>query len=198
MIEVEIKIQVTKEQKERLISDAKYIASEQFIDEYFDTPAFALTTKGYWLRKRNNKFELKMPANAARTFNIHKNIAMQEITDPTEIAQFLNLNKKNNLDSELMRKDYRMLYRFTNYRSKYAYANFIIDFDTADFGDLIYTVCEIETFVKQENQAEQALRDLYNFAKSFGIDTTKAEGKLGYYIKRKNPAHYSALLQNSK
>ncbi|MFA6527653.1 MAG: CYTH domain-containing protein [Candidatus Babeliales bacterium] len=200
MIEVEIKVQVTDEQKEKLLCGATLLSDEVFIDTYYDSDDYSLTTKGFWLRKRNDVFELKAPATESGGFNMHKNIPMHEFTNQDDIAQRLNLpgTYTTSFLGAIIEAGCNPLYQFTNTRSSYKKNKFTIDFDQADFGDLIYNLCEIETFVESKDQSQAALDELYAFAGQFGISTAKAEGKLGYYIKCRNPEHYQALKQASE
>lgn len=195
MIEVEIKVQVTDEQKKLLIHGATFISEEFFIDTYYDSQDFSLTTKGIWLRKRNELFELKTPATHTGGFNINKNIPMHEYTNQDDIAHILNLHEcyKTSFEKAITISGYKQLYTFKNTRQSYKKNNIVIDFDYADFGDLTYNLCELETTVEHKYQTQIALHKLYAFIKEFGISSEKAEGKLGYYIKRKNQAHYQAL-----
>jgi len=195
VIEVEIKIQVTDEQRARLLVDATFIAEEVYTDIYYDSDDFALTTKGFWLRKRNEIFELKMPATESGGFNLNKNIPMFEVTNLDDIAQKLELDDcyKTSFIDALSNAGYKQLYKFKNTRQSYKKDGFNIDFDRADFGDLVYELCEIETMVESKEQTQNALDSLYAFIASYGISSQKAEGKLWYYIKRKNPAHCLAL-----
>jgi thiamine-triphosphatase len=183
MIEVEIKVQVTDEQKKKLLEGATFISEKKFVDEYYDAFNFSLTINGYWLRKRDNQFEIKLPATADGSFNIKKNIPMQEITTESEIMQALKLQPAVSLDYALTQAGYSCLYRFSNLRKAYKKDGFIIDFDTADFGDLVYQTCEIETMVDSREQVTQAYERLYAFAATYGISPERVEGKIGYYIK---------------
>src|SRR3989338_6378355 len=65
MIEVEKNFDLKPGDKERLIQDAKLIAEKTFTDIYYDTADFRLTTKDYWLRQREGKWELKVPLSEA-------------------------------------------------------------------------------------------------------------------------------------
>jgi len=198
MIEVEIKVNVTEAQKMELVRGANFIAETSFVDQYYDSPDFKLTTNGYWLRRRDNKFELKVPATYLGTFSIHKNVPMQEIYDEKTIAQILGLDSSNSLRTELEIAGYNPLYTFANTRKSYSKGPLKIDFDCAYFADLTYEVCEVETSVDVEEQADAAFEQLYAFVKEYGISTDMAEGKLFYYIKRRNPAHYYALTHSKK
>ena len=86
MIEVEIKVCITDAQKTELIKGAEFISEESLVDEYYDSVDFSLTTNGYWLRRRNGEFELKLPATKSGGFNLNKNIPMHEIYDKKIIA----------------------------------------------------------------------------------------------------------------
>lgn len=198
MIEVEIKVHVTDEQISRLTADAQFIKQDFFVDTYYDSADFKLTTNGFWLRKRNEQFELKFPATKNGSFHIAKNIPMHEISDEQEIMQMLGLGKHGSLPDALETHGYIPLYRFENTRQVYKKDGFTIDLDRADFGDLVYCLCEIETMVESQDQSQEALEKLYAFINRYGISSERAEGKLGYYIRLKNPAHYQAVISSSK
>ena len=198
MIEVEIKVQVTKEQKQNLLQGATFVSKKDFNDIYYDTTDYHLTINGYWLRKRGNIFELKYPADPSGNFNIHKNIAMCEITDESKIIQILKLDEQKSLVHNLTNSPYKPLYTLYTIREKYHKDGFIIDFDHATFEDLTYEICEIETIVNTQEQSAEALDKLYTFIKPYNISSHRAEGKFGFFIKRKYPAHYEAVLNSKK
>lgn len=198
MIEVEIKVQVTDEQAKALIKNAQFISQKVLINEYYDSADFKLTTKGFWLRRRNGTFELKFPATKDGNFNINKSTPMHEINDEQEIMRILNLCEYKSLPIALAAEGYAVLYRFTTTRTTYTKDGFTIDFDHADFGDLIYSMCEIEILVESTNQTKQALDSLYSFVKQYGISTDHTEGKLGHYMRVKNPKHYHAIMSSQK
>lgn len=197
MIEVEIKVHVTDKQAEALIEGAQFVSQKVLVNEYYDSTDFKLTTHGFWLRRRNGVFELKFPATKDGSFNIGKSI-MHEITDEHEIMRILGLLGCASLSEALAAAGYAVLYRFTNTRRTYTKNGFTIDFDHADFGDLTYSICEVEMLVDSPDQAEKAFDALYAFVRQYGISTERAEGKLGYYMRIKNPAHYHAVMNSSK
>src|SRR3989338_8743904 len=63
MIEVERNFDLKPGDKERLINGATFLSKKKFKDVYYDNDAYDLTLKDYWLRKRNDKWQLKMPLN---------------------------------------------------------------------------------------------------------------------------------------
>lgn len=61
MIEVESKFRVPPDFEKVLeLKGAKLMRQTTFTDVYFDAPNHELSLNGYWLRKRNNKWELKI------------------------------------------------------------------------------------------------------------------------------------------
>jgi hypothetical protein len=60
-LEVEKKFAYSNETFEICQSLALSQKKKKILDVYYDSPSFSLTTKDYWLRKRNNSFELKQP-----------------------------------------------------------------------------------------------------------------------------------------
>ncbi len=198
MIEVEIRVYVTDEQARALIAGAQFESQKSLVTEIYDTADFKLTTKNFWLRRRNGAFELKYPAMQGANLQLDQNIPVYEITDELEIRRILQLQTKGTLQEALSEAGVVVLYRFTNTRQTYTKDGFTIDFDHADFGDLTYNICEIEKLVALVDQTKQALDSLYAFAKRYGISTERAEGKLEHYMRIKNPAHYYAIANSLK
>lgn len=193
MIEVEIKVHVTDKQADKLIEGAQFISKKVLITEFYDSADYKLTTKGFWLRRRNGIFELKYPATQDKSHHI-----MHEIQDEQEIRRMLGLDMHGTLQEALTAAGIGVLYRFTNTRQTYTKDGITIDFDRANFGDLVYNICEIETLVESVDQTQQALDLLHAFAKRYGISTERVEGKLEHYIRIKHPDHHYAILQSLK
>jgi len=198
MIEVEIKVHVTDEQARALIADAQFKSEKVLAIEYYDSPDYRLTTKAFWLRRRNGSFEFKYPATPDGSFDFGKNVPMHEVTDEQEIRRILHLQPTGTLPEAIAAAGYAVLYRFTNTRKTYVKDGFTIDFDRADFGDLVYCVCEVEKLVDSADQTEQAFESLYAFVKQYGISTERAESELGHYLRLKHPAHYQAIAKSRK
>lgn len=198
MIEVEIKVQLTDEQMQKLLEDAIFISNGTIYDEYYDSADYSLTSKGYWLRTRDGKFILKTPATSDNLFNIDKNLPFHEIEDARLVAQALNLPVDQPLLQVVQAAGYRPFYKVKTTRQKYKKDGITIDIDHADYGDMTYNLCEFEIMVEDQNQAQPALDKLYAFATKHGVSTKRAEGKLFYYIKRKNPEHYKAITTSEK
>lgn len=198
MIEVEIKVQVTDEQMQKLLDGATFICKENLYDEYYDSADYKLTSNGFWLRTRDGKFVLKTPATNDNLFNIEKNLPFHEIDDATLISKALNFPPDQPLVQAVENAQYKPFYKVHTARQKYKKDGIIIDIDHADYGDMTYNICEFEIMVEHQNQTQTALDKLYEFATKHGVSTKRAEGKLFYYIKRKNPEHYKAITTSKK
>ncbi len=193
MIEVEIKCHLSEQQKEKLLQDATFLSEETFVDTYFDTKDYRLSTNDIWLRTRNTSFVLKMPAALCGNFSIQKNTPKHEIEDEAIIRTKLNLSASGTLYQALAQAHIIPKYTFINQRQKYQKNSFIIDLDHAHFGTFSYTLCEIEKTAQTPEEIHEILEQLHKFAQQHGIMIKPTEGKLIHYIKVTNQEHYQAL-----
>jgi hypothetical protein len=65
-IEVEQKFEIDDDLVERVAQSLVFVGSKRLEDSYFDTPTFSLTTSDYWLRLRDNSWELKQVGSRHR------------------------------------------------------------------------------------------------------------------------------------
>lgn len=193
MIEVEIKCHLSDEQKNKLLQDAVFLHEETFVDTYFDTKDYRLSTNDIWLRTRNTTFVLKIPASSQGNFGIQKNTPKHEIEDESLIRTKLNLSLSGTLHQALAQSNIGPKYTFINQRQKYQKDSFIIDLDHAHFGTFSYTLCEIEKTAQTSEETKEILEQLHKFAQQHGITIRPTEGKLIHYIKVTNQEHYQAL-----
>lgn len=189
-IEIEIKFHFTKEDVENIAKFATFISKDSFTDSYFDTKDYMLTKNNFWLRKREENFELKIP-----TPNSSKNgiFSYQEITNFSsleyEISQVLQIKKSLR---ELIKEEILLPYcTFTSYRKKYKYNEFTFDFDETDFG---FSIGELEIIVT-EDSLKQGQEKLENYFNSLNLKKSKSIGKLVEFIKERNPEQYK-IIQN--
>ena len=180
MIEVEKNFDLKAGDKERLIQDAKLISKKSFADIYYDTDDFRLTTKDYWLRQREGKWELKVPFGEA----IQKKATDQyyELEDESEIRKTIGANW------DLIRPFAKII----TTRESYQKGEFHLDFDEMDFG---FKTFEAEIMVADEKDVPEAEGKIMAFASEHGIASAPGAGKVIVYIKRNNPVHYQALLK---
>ena len=198
MIEVELKFVLSKEQKDLLLSNANFLCQETHTDVYYDSEDYSLSLKDFWLRKRNDKFTLKIPAttkDSVKSFQ-KKIVPKYEIEDEDEIKKIFQITSNERLETALKESKYMPLYQFSTTRSKYEKNGFIIDIDISNFdNNLSYEICEIELIVNDEGEVNNALQKIKNFAQEHSITMqTDVEGKIYFYIRHKNREHLNLLI----
>ncbi len=189
MIEIEKNFDLRPGDKERLIYDAELIESKSFTDTYYDNATYNLTSKDFWLRKRNNRFELKAPLN---TKGVNREITDQyrELETDIEIATELGLLIKTDLITAITEAGYEPFAVITTKREHYRKGDFNLDFD--EVSDLDYTTLEVELIISTIESIPAAEARILDFAKEYGI-TTPGRGKLIEYLLKNNPDHYRVL-----
>lgn len=195
MIEIEIKCKLTKEQEVKLLECATFIGEEHLTDVYYDSATYELSVKDFWLRARNGKFVLKMPATQSNLLSTQANAPKHEIEDESEIRTILNVPHKGSLVEDLEAVGFKPLYTLAKTRKKYSKEGFIIDLDHATFEQMAFDLCEIETMVERIEEVTQATEKLRIFVEKHGISIESVPGNLIALIKMVNPEHFRLLEQ---
>lgn len=191
MIEIEKNFDLRPGDKERLIKGAKFLEKKTFTDIYYDTDDFQLTTKDFWLRQRDGKWELKVPLNG--TAVDRETDQYRELEDEKEIARALGLPGKAPLQKEIQDMGARSFATIVTNRERYRKGNFNLDFDEMDFG---FSTFEAELMIENEDQIQETEQKIMDFAHEYEIDSTAGTGKVIVFIERNNPAHHKALLKS--
>lgn len=188
MIEIEKKFLINQATLKKITKGAKLISQQELVDIYYDTADFKYTSKDWWLRCRNGKFELKKVVEGVN----QKIIAdrYEEITDEHEICKYLAINFEKSLPRTLKINKINPFATITAERKKYRKDEFTIDFDITDFN---YSICEVELMVQDDSQMNQALEKIENFRKENNLSDSHVRGKLVEYIYLNLPEHYRAL-----
>lgn len=189
MIEVEKKYLLTPEQEKRLLEGAILVGNKTNEDVYFDSADFSLMRQDHWLRKRSEAWELKRRVHELG----HKlgGTAYDEIEDEPGIREFLQLPEKGSLADDLAAAGYKPFAHIVKERRSYEKEGFHIDLDVCDFG---YDLAEIELMLEHENQRQDALKRIEDFADRMGLDQTPVRGKIIEYLFRFAPEHYQTLV----
>jgi len=193
MIEVEMRFRLPKDKRDCLLSNAIFVSKETFTDTYYELDDYSLSVQDIWLRTRNGKFMLKVPAIKSEFFDFNKNSPMYEFEDEGKIREILGIKLKSSLKADLESCGYKPLYTFVSTRCKYKKGRFSIDIDHVDYKLFTYDICEIESMVKSSDEIQKTLQELYSFAEKHEIIVKPIDGKLIYLIKRVNPEHYKML-----
>lgn len=195
MIEVEKKFLLTPEQEARLLKGATFLGEKVLTDIYYDTDVFAVTTKDWWLRTRNGRFELKMVVSHTGGFT---GDIYDEIEDELRIREILELARNGDLLSTLEAAGYRVFAKCQTTRRKYEKEGFHIDCDVAvfpDVSDSTYRIAEIELLVDDDSMVSGAGARIAQFAESHGLNPDSPRGKMDEYLFRFRPEHYAALMR---
>lgn len=186
MIEVEKKFQPNGKELEALLADAEFIGEKTHKDAYYDYPDFRLFKKGFRLRNRDGRFELKIK-NA--DFAASGTTNSEEIDKEPQILERLGFSRDAKL-AEIVDKDFRVYAKWKTQRRKYRKEDFTIDVDETSFG---YNVCEIEVMVEHPEDAAEAERKIVELAEKYGFALTKLPTKLKEYLRVVEPGLYPEL-----
>ncbi|MBI2514747.1 CYTH domain-containing protein [Candidatus Wolfebacteria bacterium] len=197
MIEVEKSFLLDEKTEKRLMGGAEFISKEIIKDIYYDNDNHDITTKDRWLRKRDGKWELKIPAVKQEPVSKRVLDRYEEITSEDRIQEVLKLEANGALDENLEANGFFPIVAITTTRSKYKKSDFIIDIDEVDF-DPNYRVGEIELIVEDESQIEAASKKILEFVKASGLNLNYLPlrgGKVQEYLRRNNPKLYADLIE---
>lgn len=174
MIEVESKFRVPPDFEKVLeLKGAKLMRQTTFTDVYFDAPNHELSLNGYWLRKRNNKWELKIQKLKIERW-IESN---REIEDENEIINeivtrlrsfYPNINRDyTSVEDIVQRTSCKQIACITTNRAVYQMPNrVVVDLDQASFG---YQVGELEVVVSNEKNVDSAKEAIQRTADFLGM-----------------------------
>ena len=191
MIEVEIKVPLNDENKQRLLQGAEFLVSKTLIDIYYDSADYTLSLRDRWLRERNGRFELKQPPVEGSHVG---NTAVQryvEFESEADIKKELNLEGES-LKMALDKAEIRPFVTIVSKREKYKKGEFTIDLDETDFG---FAVAEVELMVDAAVRVEAAQEKINDFLQAVGIGVVPRQlGKVAEYLRRHDKAHFNALV----
>lgn len=192
MIEVEKKVLLNKDQLDKLRKQSIFLKKEKISDIYFDNEKCELTLDNKWLRRRMDKFELKIGSNSSSSFvDLY-----QEITDEKTIREILKLDVSSSLTESLCKKNILPFCSFVTYREKYKLDEINIDIDMADFGEFSYSVGEFEIMVHEKDEVIAASEKLEKKLLDLNIiSNVPVQAKLSYYLMKKRPDHYRRLIE---
>lgn len=189
MIEIEKNFDLSPGDKQKLLNGAVLVRVKSFTDTYYDDNLYSLTSNDYWLRKRDDRFELKVPLNKAGT---DRSITDQyrELENDEEIAKELKLEIRTNLEKAIADANYKPFCTITTRRESYNKNEFHLDFD--EIPEMDYATLEIELMIEKEEGIQNAERRILEFANQHGI-STPGQGKVIEYLMKNNPAHLNVL-----
>ncbi len=185
-IEIEKKFKYTEADKSVFTKGATLQGTKTFTDVYFDDKDFSLGKRNFWLRKRGDKFELKIPS---KHFSTQMDI-YEEITSEDEIKNALGFVSRKSLTDLLIDLGFQIFCECKTTRETYIKDDITLDLDLADFGNFTFSLGEAEILVENESEIEQAQQRIMSFMEESGISETKTEGKIYEFMKSNDPKRY--------
>jgi len=188
MIEVEKKFILSDEDRATLLNGAMPVGVKKFTDVYFDTADYALTKMDWWLRERDGRFELKVPADKVNR-DVETN-QYHEFETEAEIKEKLSIETDRPLKEVLDGFGYVPFATIATTREKFKKEGFTIDVDEMDFG---FHVAEVEVMVNEKDDVELAKRLIFEFAERHKLAVKPTRGKVLEYLARYSEDHFHAL-----
>ena len=157
---------------------------KHYTDTYFDSPDYELTQKNFWLRKRNNSFNLIIIKNLPNNF-----IEYQRIDDEQEIQKLLNLQfLDNNFENNLLLNNILPFANFHLQETIWQKDNLILKKQEFDFDSDF----EYQSYVLKTDNNTQALQ---NFLTQNNIQDEKLYPGIIAYLQEKKSQHFQKLLE---
>jgi adenylate cyclase class IV len=195
MFEIERNFSLSKEQSDRLLDGASFEGLEMFSDIYFDTADFELTKTDLWLRRRDGRFELKIPIEGLPDSGYVDEY--QELESDAEIRVELELPGEGAILDLIRERGYHPFCICTTTRQVYKKDGFTIVVDEVVYAGtpLSFTTCEIELLVERQQDVTVAADRVNAFAESCGLSADPSHGKVIEYLHHERPDHYRALAE---
>lgn len=170
-IEVERKFQVTDFDENKLFqANGKLISEISFEDVYYDNNSYGLILNDCWLRKRNQKWEFKIPLNREPNM-LYMSTQFRELEDEKDIRLALHEIIKPETkfcDNQEIIEEFKLqpFATFTTTRKSYKLPfNCTVVIDFTSFG---YSVGEIETMIEDNSEIENAIEKINAIADQLG------------------------------
>lgn len=187
-IEIEKKFIPRQQDIDAIAERFEFRGEKKFVDRYYDTPSYDLTSKDIWLRSRGQKYELKIPILDQEQ---NKTDQYRELEDDGDISNFLQLPAEGKLEEQLTKNGYSPFCAIETTRKTFTDNKFTIVLDLTDFG---YNIAEVELLINDEKQASLATQEIYDFAQNLGLPLSPVRGKVIEYLRLTKEDHFKALV----
>lgn len=181
--EVEKKLQLTMSQSLSLIEGFDMIDQIELTDTYWKDSGLHLPLRDRWLRKRGDKWVLKVPtsleSSTKRVSDKHR-----EITDVEDIKQILGvMGVSEDFEQDLREFGYTPWFEISSMRNVFTSEKFpgiTLTHDTTNFG---YEIWEVEKCVPSQSGIENAEREILEFISAQGVEPQGyVRGKVHEYL----------------
>jgi uncharacterized protein YjbK len=190
MIEIERKILLTEDQLDQLEKQSRSSQEVSFLDVYYDTKDYHLTGQNMWLRKREDRFELKRKVKDTAS----KNDIYEELVRDQDIKQAIGISADAELAQALPSHRIAPFCHLKTIRKSLALELLHLDIDICYEKDFTYRVAEIEFLVQTQDEIPMAEKKIEEWLSKQGLQLQKKpRGKLIEYLFQKRPDHYHYL-----
>lgn len=189
MIEIETAFELRPEDEPKLIAGATFVGEEHHDDEFFDTADMTLGCQDIWLRRRNGKFELKIPSGQRGSGKLVTAQYTELVTDE-DIAHALGVSAQRDLEMQLTERGFERIFSLSKDRKTYRRDPFTIVVDTFDTGVMN---AEVEVMVTSNDEAPAAHQKIQTFLNELQIATPPVQGRLLDYLQSSRPDLYAKL-----
>lgn len=185
MFEVEKKCLATPQFLDFLKHNAVKLGERVLEDVYLDFEDLRLIKNDIWLRKRNGKYELKVPLSGHQRLDVY-----EEIENDAQILEKLHLK---NFD------DVTQLVVLITHRKKFQVDDFHVDLDviTSPGTDFHYIMMEIELMVESAELQKEAQKKILEFMRAHMLKDEVVNGKFVEYTRRYRHDIFELLEKNS-
>ncbi|XP_046550599.1 uncharacterized protein LOC124260353 isoform X2 [Haliotis rubra] len=168
--EVERKFNITAETESKIKKlGGKLLKERSFSDIYFDNCDYCLTLSDSWLRRRENKWELKL---ASEGMSIRDRVTQyKELTNEKEIvaclkSKFQIANKCSKVKDFIKSAEMSEFATVSTTHKSYRIADCTIDLDLSDYG---FQVGEIEVMASSSAQIPAAIKTIDDMARKLDL-----------------------------
>ena len=183
MIEVEKKCIPTESFVKYLDTEARFLDEVILEDELFDFRNLSLIKNDVWLRRRNKRWELKIPVKNDKACDVY-----EELEDENLISTHIGV--KNLTDDALFK-----ISCLITHRKEYELEKFkiVIDEVTAPNTDFFYRLMEVEILVESQEKYQEAEQKILDFMHKFNIKSEIVNSKFVEYSKQFEKEIYEML-----
>ncbi|XP_063769671.1 thiamine-triphosphatase [Pseudophryne corroboree] len=179
---------------------AELLEEVTFQDSYYDSTDLRLTLCDMWLRRRGDRWELKLPPERDARNVKGSSTQYLELSNDAEIIRRVSeeLGVQRPLSIEAL--GLNNFASFVTHRRRFQLPHVegsstkaVVDLDETDFG---FAVGEVEVLVNRQEEVQDALKKVEEVCKQLGVPKgSPVQGKVSTFLQRNNTEHYKQLLE---
>ncbi|XP_075067311.1 thiamine-triphosphatase [Mixophyes fleayi] len=200
-IEVEQKFVPGPDIEDRLYGlGAELLEEITFQDSYYDSTDLHLTLCDMWLRKRGDRWELKLPPQRGTRNLKGSSTQYLELSCENEIihrvSEELGVPCPLTIEALELKKFASFVTRRRRFQLPHedgSSAKAVVDLDETDFD---FAIGEVEVLVNTQEEVQSALEKVEDVCKQLGVlKDSPVQGKVSTFLQRNCTDHYQQLLQ---